>query len=159
MLLDTSIQYIKATTVEHYEIIRTIRNSGIGKYANNNHIISEQENKIFWQENKDNITAWIMYVHEDAVGICSLHQDKDNKNWSFVAVNPNYEGKGYGQALLRFIVDCTSEKVYGKVELTNISMLYMVSKMQVWRMLNFDARYNILTIVANSREEDILKSI
>ena len=92
--------------MEAVEIMRDIRNSGRESYSNDHNEISREQQKVWWEKNKDTAVA---YLYCDAVTMKPLGYGilikRDGKYWSSIGFLPECRGKGYGKVVFRHLIN------------------------------------------------------
>lgn len=137
----------RATDFDMYEVMR-LRNAGRQYMTHDTHYITPEEQYDWWTTRDNNAyQVWIVTTpeidtifdpildqitlirtgHEIIVGFCMLRYLPDGKVWGTLAVDPDWQGVGYGTAIYRFMID-QADQVWIEIRNDNIASLRAAHK-------------------------------
>jgi len=119
-VLDFPLVPVKVDTVERAILMGRIRDTGRDSFSNDHTPFDEARQRKFWQDNKDTMTAYLFRHPESWEAVAySATLLRDGKYYTSNAVLPAWRGRGYGKAVLHFIVNIVEHDCWATALLTN----------------------------------------
>lgn len=96
----------RVKTQQQAWLMAQIRNVGRLGFSHDDHEITRLEQNQWWEWSEKRVEAWLFRenVHHCAVGFGMLRRWQGSIWTTSVAVLPMHTGRGYGKAILRFLV-------------------------------------------------------
>lgn len=150
--MDTVLAPVTQLTFEQttdIDLVRRLRNSGVGKYVQHNYNILPRENNQYWIQNKDNtIVELAKLAGGQIVGFYSVRQSLLGL-FVFIVVDPIYQGKGYGTQIYQHMMNTQFEDTYfAEIRLDNYKALklFLHNNAEVWSVVEYRHESNSLVI-------------
>jgi ribosomal protein S18 acetylase RimI-like enzyme len=130
---------VRATSYRHAEDIRKLRNLGRYGFSGGTSVISQKQQRLWWDDNLDRVVAYLFYDKEFPVAYCVL-RPISGKWWDSIAVSPLYRGRGIGKKLLSYVIKKVDNDVWSVVRSDNKpSRAIHIPK--EWEELNDDGKF------------------
>jgi len=99
---------LHATPIEtplDVELLRQVRNVTRAGYSNHNALINRAQQREWWTANHERVRGWLYFdADRRLVGFGLLRPGDDGSRWAVVGVQPWFEGRGHGRAIMHDLV-------------------------------------------------------
>ena len=127
----------------HVNCMRLIRNSGAWGFSSDNTVISEDEQRAWWQKAQHGVYAWL-FAHDGEVIGYGMMSKRDDGRWSPSAgVLPEHQGHGYGKYIVSWLSNEASNmaiELWAQAKLDNPAAVH-THDLHYWDKLGEDAHY------------------
>jgi GNAT superfamily N-acetyltransferase len=83
--------------------MRVIRNAGVWGYSSDHTIISEDEQRVWWQKAQHGVYAWLFASNGEVVGYGMMSRREDGRWSPSAGVLPEWQGHGYGKHIVSWL--------------------------------------------------------